>query len=135
MFTQINSQFVSMTKQFADSALKANSLALANFEQLVGLQLKTVESRVNATVSFLGEAAEVRDMEGAKAIWPKGVNLARESAEQFYGVTQEAFGQTLKTSEAIGTLVKDQFEAANEAVRETASEGVAAARPAGKSRK
>lgn len=135
MFTQINSQFVSMTKQFADSALKANSLALANFEQLVGLQLKTVESRVNATVSFLGEAAEVRDMEGAKAIWPKGVNLARESAEQFYGVTQEAFGETLKTSEAIGTLVKDQFEAASEAVRETASEGVAAARPAGKARK
>ena len=32
MFEQINSQFVSFTKQFADSAIKANSLALQNIE-------------------------------------------------------------------------------------------------------
>jgi len=135
MYNQINSDFVSLTKQFADSALKANSLALANFEQLVGLQLKTVESRVNATVAFFSEAAEVRDIEGARAIMPKGVNLVRESAEQFYGVTQEALGQTLKASEAIGTLVKGQFEAANEVVRDTANETVAKAARQGKSGK
>lgn len=127
MYNQINSEFVNLTKQFADSALKANSLALANFEQLVGLQLKTVESRVNATVAFLSEAAEVRDADGARAIMPKGINLVRESAEQFYGVSQEALGQTLKTSEAIGSLVKGQFEAANAAVRESASDSVAKA--------
>ena len=45
-------------------------------------------------------------MEAAKAFFPKGINLARESAEQFYGVGQEAMGQTLKTSEAIGALVR-----------------------------
>lgn len=133
MFDQINPQFATLTKQFADSALKANSLALANFEQLVGLQLKTVESRVNATVAFFGEAAEVRDMEAAKAFFPKGINLARESAEQFYGVGQEAMGQTLKTSEAIGALVRNQFETATEFARETADEQVAkATRPAAK---
>lgn len=116
MFEQINSQFVNLNKQYADAAIKANSLALENFERLVGLQLKTVENRVAAAMAFAGEAAEVRDFESARAFWPKGVQLMKESAEQFYGVSQEAFGQSLKTSEAIGELVKGSFDAAGETV-------------------
>lgn len=116
MFEQINTQFVAATKQFADSALKANSLAFQNFERAVGVQLKTFESGVNATVAFLGEAAEVRDLEGVKAIFPKGVALVKASTEQFYNAGQEVFGQTIKTSEAIGQLYKAQFDAANEQV-------------------
>ena len=133
MFATIHPQFVSLTKQFADSALKANSLAVENFERVVGLQLKTVESRVNATVAFFGEAAEARDFEAAKSIWPKGLNLARESAEQFYGVGQEVLGQSLKTGEAIGALVKQQFEAATHTVRDAAAQASEA--PAAAARK
>jgi hypothetical protein len=121
MFEQFNSQFVAATKQFADSALKANSLAMQNFERAVGVQLKTFETGVNATVAFLGEAAEVRDLEGAKAIFPKGVALVKSSTEQFYNAGQEVFGQTLKTSEAIGQLYKSQFDAANDGLVKTAA--------------
>ena len=121
MFEQFNSQFVNATKQFADSALKANSLALQNFERAVGVQLKTFESGVTATVAFFGEAAEVRDLEGAKTIWPKGVALVKASSEQFYNAGQEVFGQTLKTSEAIGQLYKSQFDAANDGIVKTAA--------------
>ena len=121
MFEQFNSQFVNATKQFADSALKANSLALQNFERAVGVQLKTFESGVTATVAFLGEAAEVRDLEGAKTIWPKGVALVKASSEQFYNAGQEVFGQTLKTGEAIGQLYKSQFDAANDGIVKTAA--------------
>jgi hypothetical protein len=121
MFEQINSQFVTATKLFADSALKANSLAFQNFERAVGVQLKTFEAGVNATVAFLGEAAEVRDLEGVKTIFPKGVALVKASSEQFYNAGQEVFGQTLKTGEAIGQLYKAQFDAANEGVVKTAA--------------
>ena len=110
MFEQINSQFVTLTKQFADSALKANSL---------GVQLKTFESGVSSAVAFLGEAAEVRDLEGVKAIFPKGVQLVKQSSEQFYNAGQEVLGQSLKTGEAIGQLYKAQFDAANDNVRST----------------
>jgi hypothetical protein len=116
MFEQINTQFVAATKQFADVALKANSLAFQNFERAVGVQMKTFESGVNATVAFFGEAAEVRDLEGVKAVFPKGVALVKQSTEQFYNAGQEVFGQTMKTSEAIGQLYKAQFDAANEQV-------------------
>lgn len=119
MFEQINNQFVSATKQFADSALKANSLAFQNFERAMGVQLKTFETGVNAAVAFFGEAVEVRDMEGVKAIFPKGVALVKSSTEQFYNAGQEVFGQSLKTGEAIGQLYKTQFEAANEGVAQT----------------
>ena len=127
MFEQFNSQFVNATKQFADSALKANSLALQNFERALGVQLKTFETGVNATVAFLGEAAEVRDLDDAKAIWPKGLALVKSSSEQFYNAGQEVFGQTLKTSEAIANLYKSQFEAAQEAANEAVKPVVAAA--------
>jgi translation elongation factor EF-Ts len=117
MFEQINSQFVSLTKQFAESAIKANTLALQNFEHAMGVQLKTFEAGMTSTVAFMGEAVEVRDLEGVKAIFPKGVQLVKSSSEQFYNAGQEVLGQSLKTGEAIGQLYKAQFDAANDNVR------------------
>ncbi len=134
MFEQFNTQFVNATKQFADSALKANSLAFQNFERAVGVQLKTFESGVSATVAFLGEAAEVRDLEGVKTIWPKGAALVKDSSEQFYNAGQEVFGQTLKTNEAIGQLYRAQFEAANEGVASNAAAVAATVTKATKSK-
>ena len=132
MFEQINSQFVTLTKQFADSALKANSLALQNFEHAVGVQLKTFEAGVTQAVAFLGEAAEVRDIEGMKTIFPKGVQLVKQSGEQFYNAGQEVFGQSLKTGEAIGQLYKAQFDAANDNVRSTVNAAAATAQATAK---
>lgn len=132
MFEQINSQFVTFTKQFADSALKANTLAMQNFEHAMGVQLKTFESGMTSAVAFMGEAAEVRDLEGMKTIFPKGVQLVKQSSEQFYNAGQEVFGQTLKTSEAIGQLYKAQFDVANDNVRVAVNQNVQAAQQASK---
>ena len=128
MYDQINTQFVSSTKQFADNALKAQQLAFEGIEKVVGLQLKSFEQQLGATFAFLGEAAEVRDFEAAKAFWPKSVALMKDSAEALYSTSQEVFGQTLKTSEALGQLAKTGFEAANEGVVKAAK----GAKPAAK---
>ena len=116
MYEQMNSQFLSLGKNFADAAVKAQSVALASFESIASLQLKAVENHVNASSAFWAEASEVRDFEGAKAIWPKGIQLAKESAEKLYATNQEVIGLTLKTNEQIGNLIKGSFEATNEAV-------------------
>jgi phasin family protein len=114
MYEQINSQVLAFSKNFADNALKAHSLAMEGFERITALQLKTLENRVSATVEFLSEAAEVRDFDGLKTIFPKSVNLVKETTEKFYANGQEVFGVSLKTSEALGQLAKGNFEAANE---------------------
>jgi hypothetical protein len=116
MYEQINSQFLSLGKNFADAAVKAQSVALASFEKIADLQLKAVENQVNASSAFLSEASEVRDFDGAKAIWPKGIQLAKESAEKLYSTNQEVLGLTLKTNEALGDLIKGSLEATNETV-------------------
>lgn len=116
MFEQINTQSLALGKNYADAFVKAQSLALAGFERITELNLKTFEDRVKASVDFWSEAAEVRDFEGAKAIWPKGVQLAKESAEKLYANTQEVVGVSLKTSEAIGSLAKGSFETTNETI-------------------
>ena len=54
----------------------------------------------------------MRDADGLKAVWPKGLQVARANAERSLGATQEVFAATVKTNEAIGSLAKGQFEKA-----------------------
>jgi len=128
MYDQINTQFASSTKQFAENALKAQQLAFEGFERVLGLQLKSFEQQVGATLSFIGEAAEVRDFEAAKAFFPKSVSLIKDSAEQLYSTSQEVLGQTLKTNEALTQLVKAGFDTANESVVKAAKASKVAAK-------
>jgi phasin family protein len=114
MYEQFNTQFLAFGKSFAENAFRAQSLAAEGFERIADLQLKTLENRVNATVEFWSEAAEVRDFDALKSFWPKGVNLVKESTEKFYANGQEVFGIGLKTAEAMGQLAKGNFEVATE---------------------
>ncbi|HUH89228.1 MAG TPA: phasin family protein [Lysobacter sp.] len=112
MYQQFNEQFAVATRQFAEAAAQVNRLAIENTEALFGLQLAAIEDRANATFAFLGEVAEVRDADGLKKIWPKGVQVARENVERSVAVGQEVIGRTTKANEQIGDIAKSQLEAA-----------------------
>jgi len=114
MYEQINTQALAFSKTFADTMFKANSLAVEGFERITSLQLKTLENRVAATVEFWSEAAEVRDFDGLKTIFPKGVSLAKETTEKLYANGQEVFSLAVKTSEALGQLAKGSIENASD---------------------
>jgi phasin family protein len=114
MYEQINSQALAFSKTLADTAFKANSVAVEGFERITSLQLKALENRFAATVEFWSEAAEVRDFDGLKTIWPKGVNLVKETTEKLYANGQEVFSLAVKTSEALGQLAKGSIETAND---------------------
>ena len=116
MFEQINNPSLALGKGYADTFVKAQGLALAGLERITELNLKAFEAQVKASVDFWSEAAEVRDFEGVKAIWPKGVQLAKESAEKLYANGQEVAGVSGKTSEALGTLAKGSFENTSETI-------------------
>ena len=117
MFEQFNSkQAINLSKQFADTAFKAQGLALAGIERAFDLQLKTFENRVNAAVEFATEAAEVRDIEGVRTLFPKSVAIAKDSAEKYYSTSQELVGISVKTGEAISDLIRGTIESANESV-------------------
>ena len=130
MYEQINSQALAFSKSFADTMFKANSLAVEGFERITSLQLKTLENRVAATVEFWSEAAEVRDFDGLKTIFPKGVSLAKETTEKLYANGQEVLNVAVKTGEAIGQLAKGSIENANETFTKQASAAVNGARKA-----
>lgn len=121
MMNEMNTQTLAFGKSYADTFVKAQNLSLKSFERIAGLHMKAFEDRMHATVAFWTEAVEVRDMDDAKAIWPKGVQLAKDSAETMYATSQEVLGESLKTGEAIGTLVKGQFENTAETVTKQAT--------------
>jgi hypothetical protein len=116
MYQQFNEQFAKSTRQFADTTAQVGRLALANTEAVFGLQLSAIEENMNATFAFFGELADVRDADGLKTVWPKGVQVARENVERTIGAGQEVFGRTLKTNEAIAQIAKSQFETVAKAV-------------------
>lgn len=109
---QYNQTFAAATRQFTDANAQISRLALENAEEIFGLQLATLEENVSATFAFLGEVSQVRDFDGLKAVWPKGVQIARENIERAVSTSQEVFGRTVKTNEAIGQIAKNQFESA-----------------------
>ncbi|MEN1929690.1 phasin family protein [Luteimonas sp. MJ250] len=133
MYQNTNEQFTAAARQFADTAAQVNRLALAGAEKAIGLQLSTIEQNTNAAFAFWGELAEVRDFDGLKAVWPKGVQVARESAERSVSASQEAFGQTVATNEAIVQIAKGQVESATAQAQEAVEGATKAA--AGKTRK
>ena len=112
MYQNINEQFATTARQFADTAAQVNRLALSSAEKAFGLQLSTIEQNTNAAFAFWGELAEVRDIDGLKSVLPKGAQIARANTERGIGVAQEVFANSVKTGEAIGALAKGQFEKA-----------------------
>ncbi|GAA4859133.1 phasin family protein [Luteimonas vadosa] len=135
MYQNINEQFVNSTRQFADTAAEVNRLALENAQTVFGLQMATIEENTTAAFAFLGEMAEVRDMDDLKAVWPKGVQVARQNVERSVSTGQEVLGRTLKTNEAIAQIAKGQVESAAAKVQAKAEEAVKAAGKTTKARK
>jgi len=127
MSYQYNDQFAAATRQFADTAARINQLTLDNVQKAFGLQLATLEENAEATFSFLGEAADVRDFDGLKTLFPKGVQIARENAERALSTGQEVFGATVKTNEAIAEIAKSQLESATVKAQAAAEKVVASA--------
>ncbi len=119
MYAQMNDQFAAATRQFADTAARINRLALENAEAIFGLQLAAINERTSATFAFLGEAAQVRDFDGAKALWPKGAQVARENVEKTLTTGQDVLGRVVKANEAVAQIAKGQFEAAARGANET----------------
>ena len=121
MYQQINEQFAAASRQFADTAAQINRVALDNATQVFGLQLAALEAGANATFAFLGEVAEARNPEQFKAVWPKGLQVAKENVERSIATGQDVIGRTVKASEAIGQIAKAQFDAsAKEATEQVA---------------
>ena len=109
---QYTDQFAAATRQFADTAARISHLTLDSAQKVFGLQLATLEENTEATFAFLGEVADVRDLDGLKTLFPKGVQVARENVERAIGTGQEVFGTTVKTNEAIAQIAKTQIESA-----------------------
>ncbi|KLJ02485.1 phasin family protein [Luteimonas sp. FCS-9] len=129
MSYQFNEQFTAASRQFADAAAQINRLTLENVEKVFGVHFTTLGENANATFAFVNEAIEVRDLEGVKALWPKGAQIARENVERLVSAGQEVIGRTVKTHEAIAELAKSQLESATADVRaqaETVAKAAAA---------
>jgi hypothetical protein len=131
---QFNEQFAAASRQFADTAAQINKIALENAEALFGLQLSALQDRTNATFAFFGEAAQARDLDALKTLWPKGVQVARENVERAVAVGQDVYGRTLKTNEAIGQIAKSQLETVAAKTQATVEEAADKAMKAAKAK-
>ena len=132
MSYQFNEQFAAASRQFADAASHINHVALENVEKILGLHVSTFSENANATFAFASQAIEVRDLDGFKALWPKGAQVARENVERLVSAGQETIGHTVKTQEAFADLARSQVESTTANVRAEAEKVAKAATKATK---
>jgi len=128
MTQQLNTQVFAYAKQLADSAFKAQSVALKGLEKVAELQIKALEKQAEAASSFISDAFETRDIDGLRALWEKATAAGRENAERAVAVTQEIIAVTQKTAESLTALAQEQQQAANDAVVAPVKKAAAAAK-------
>lgn len=116
MFEQTSNQVLALSKQAAETFVKANAIAVDGFEKLFDIQLKSLETGLKSATDFVSQTSEIRDFDSARTAWPKSATLLKDSAEKFYATSQEVTGVVVKTTEAFSNLLKGTVEAANDAV-------------------
>ena len=116
MTQQLNTQVFAYAKQLADSAFKAQSVALKGLERVAELQIKALERQAESAAEFISGALETRDIDGLRALWEKGAAASRQNAEHAVAVTQEIIAVSQKTAESLSALVQEQQQAANDVV-------------------
>jgi hypothetical protein len=120
MTQQIDTQVFAYARQFADNAFKAQALVLKGLEQAAGLQLGALEQQSRSAAEFLLAAGELRDADGLRGLWDKGVALGRAQTEQAVVLTQSLVAVGRQTAESLGSLAQP-LQAANDAVAATAA--------------
>lgn len=74
--------FKGQSEKLAAPMVKLNKLNVSHIEKLAALQLNTLSTLTDLGVAQLKAAAEVRDVEGAKAIAEKQVEYVRTVGEK-----------------------------------------------------
>ena len=114
MYAQLQQQTMNLGKQFAEQSYKAQLTALRGLAEIQGLQVKAMEAQVKANLAFVADSLEAREIEDVSALWPKGLDFARNSAEAAYEVGQQAMGIAQKAAEHFGELARNGVKAAND---------------------
>lgn len=116
MFEQMSSQILSFSKQFADSVVKANTVAVDHFEKIIDVQLKGFEDSMTTMAELVESAAVVKSPEEFRAFMPKSISMIKAVAEKNVALSQEIAGITTRSTETLVGLVKGQFDVANDSI-------------------
>ena len=115
MYSQFQKQSLDFGKQFAEQAYKAQITALKGIAEIQSLQVKALESQAKSNLAFVADSLEAREIQDVTALWPKGLDFARDSAEAAYATGQEILTVAQKTAEQFGDLTRNSLKAANDA--------------------
>ena len=115
MYSQIQKQSLDLGKQFAEQAYKAQVTALKGIAEIQSLQVKALEAQAKSNLAFVADSLEAREIQDVTALWPKGLDFARDSVEAAYATSQEMLGVAQKAAEQLGTLTRNNLKAANDA--------------------
>ena len=127
MYAQWQQQTLDLGKQLAEQSYKAQLTALRGFAAIQDLQVKALEAQVKANLAFVADTLGAREIEDVSALWPKGLDFARNSAEAAYEVGQQTLGIAQQTAEQLGELTRNGVKAANDAAGNGAKKATRAA--------
>lgn len=116
MYDTLNKQALAFGKQFTDNMIKAQGVALKNFEQISTIQAKALEEQTTAHTDFANEAANASDFDSIQKLWTKSTDFTRNSAEKMAATQQEVLAIMTKNTQTLTDMGREQFEAGSEAL-------------------
>lgn len=123
MYENINQQALDFGKQFTDNLVKAQSEGLKTLEKISNVQLKAVEAQAAANAAFVDQASKATDADSVRALWEKGADFSRESAEKNWATHKDVLELLAQNAETVGTLAQAQYDAGSAAANTAASTG------------
>lgn len=123
----MNQQAFNYAHQFTDTAFKAHAAMLKGVQDAMALQFKAIELQSQTAADFADEALEARDAEALRALLEKSAELHREQLERGISLAQGLYGVAQSTAETLGSLARQQPDAAKGAAAASKARKAAAA--------
>jgi phasin family protein len=89
-----------------------NTLAIANIEKLMGLQLKFIEDTTKASMETLKSAATINDAEGLKEYVSTQVSTTKQLADRAIEDSRSVVEISNNYASEVQKVVKESFKAA-----------------------
>jgi phasin family protein len=130
MYDEIFNKSFANADQLVEPVVKANKLAVTNFEKLVGFQMNAMQAYVDMGLEQLKAAAEVNSPQSFQSFWSKQVEMSNVLRQKLLDDTKALVDLSNGMKDEFTKLAEDNVKEISKAVPKTASKATEAAKKA-----
>lgn len=130
MYDEIFNKSFANAEQLVQPMVKANKLAVTNFEKLVSFQMNAMQTYVDMGLEQLKAAAEVNSPQSFQSFWSKQVEMSNVLRQKVLDDTKALVDLSNGMKDEFTKLAEDNVQEISQAAPKAASKATEAAKKA-----